>query len=236
MTALHKAVEAGALSDKRAGIAEAALTESALPGVKASSAFRLKGVSLAVPPGSLVAVVGAVGAGKSALLSAILGEMEIEHHGPAVTVRGRVAYAAQAPFIVSATIKDNILFGLPFDAVLYARAIDGCCLGPDLATFRGGDAIEIGEAGINISGGQRQRLSLARAIYSALMGEADILLLDDVLSAVDAHVGAHIIQQCILKMFHRRKTVVLVTHSLACLPSCDQVLLAVLPWAMLSFG
>ena len=142
----------------------------------------------------------------------MLGEMEA--HGPACEIRGQFAYAAQSAFIVNGTVRENVLFGHEFDQGIYDETLEGCCLLPDLKILRGGDACEIGESGINLSGGQKQRLSLARCVYAALLGKADILLLDDVLSAVDAHVGAHIMERCIVGMFQNSKTVVLVTHAI----------------------
>ena len=109
--------------------------------------------------------------------------------------------------------------GRPWDAARYEEVLDVCCLRPDLKTLTNGDMSEIGEQGINLSGGQKQRLSLARAVYA----DADIYLLDDVLSAVDAHVGAKIWEECISRML-KHKTVVLVTHAVQYLPEVDQIL------------
>jgi ATP-binding cassette subfamily C (CFTR/MRP) protein 1 len=120
---------------------------------------------------------------------------------------------------VNATVRANILFGTPYDAGRYAEVIAACCLEPDLATLAAGDLTEIGEQGINLSGGQRQRVSLARAVYS----RSDIVLLDDVLSAVDAHVGAHIFKHCIQGLLSGR-TVVIVTHAVQYLPKTDRIL------------
>ena len=185
-------------------------------------------------------------AGKSSLLHVMLGELEVKEG--TVEVCGNFAYVAQTAFIVNATIKENILFGLALDQVLYEQCLDICCLLPDLAILPGGDSCEIGEQGsktrtrsrivrtrvskltsvlvaVNLSGGQKQRLSLARAVYTAVMGSADIILLDDVLSAVDAHVGARIMEECIMKVLHKSgKTVVLVTHAIQYLPECDRVI------------
>jgi ATP-binding cassette subfamily C (CFTR/MRP) protein 1 len=106
-------------------------------------------------------------------------------HSGNINLDGKVAYAPQLPWIQNATIRDNILFGLPFNQEFYDKVVDLCCLRPDLRQFASGDSTEIGEKGINLSGGQKQRISLARCVYS----NADIYLLDDTLSAVDAHVG-----------------------------------------------
>ncbi|CAM9265108.1 unnamed protein product, partial [Choristocarpus tenellus] len=135
---------------------------------------------------SKVCIYGPTGSGKSSLLMALLNEL--------VTIKGRasmngtVAYASQRAWIQNATVRDNILFGCPYDEERYNMVLEACALKPDLKILEGGDLTEIGEKGINLSGGQQQRVSLARAVYS----DADILLLDDVLSSVDAHVGKHL--------------------------------------------
>ena len=175
-------------------------------------------VSFQVRAGTCTAVVGAVGAGKTSLLSAMLGFMR--RQGGAVLLRGATAYAAQVPWVFNGTVRDNILFGAPYDATRYAAVVYACALEPDFELLPAGDASEIGERGINLSGGQRARVGLARAVYS----DAPILLLDDPLSAVDVHVGRHLWSACIhgfLRAAHR--TVVLVTHQLQYLREADQV-------------
>ena len=179
--------------------------------------FSLKAINLEIKCGQTVAIIGGVGSGKSSLLAALLGEMEADIPF-SVERAGTVAYAAQSAFIVNATVKENITFGRPWDERRYEEVLDACCLRDDLKTLTNGDASEIGEQGINLSGGQKQRLSLARAVYC----DADIVLLDDVLSAVDAHVGAHIWTEVICKML-ATKTVVLVTHAVQYLPEVDQI-------------
>ncbi|GBM74838.1 Multidrug resistance-associated protein 1 [Araneus ventricosus] len=153
----------------------------------------LRDIMLSVPRGSLVAVVGRVGAGKSALFSAILGEMHATEGAVRIMKGGRLAYVPQQPWIQNATVRDNILFVKPMDKSLYDATISRCCLRPDLNVLPGGDYTEIGEKGVNLSGGQKQRISIARAVYQ----DADIYLLDDPLSAVDSHVGAHIFHHVI---------------------------------------
>ena len=109
-----------------------------------------------------------------------------------------MSYCAQKPWILAGSIKENITFGAkgsPVDEKRYQRALEVCALGPDLEALPAGDATEIGERGINISGGQQARVSLARAVYS----DGDVFLLDDILSAVDAHVGDHLTQECLVK-------------------------------------
>ncbi|KAJ2710645.1 hypothetical protein H4R19_003650, partial [Coemansia spiralis] len=146
----------------------------------------LRDIDIACRRDELVAVIGRVGAGKSSLMSAILGDM-VKCAGT-VTIRGSVAYVPQQPWIMNATLRDNILFGHRFDQEFYDRVVDACALSPDLEMLPAGDMTEIGEKGINLSGGQKARVSLARAVYA----RADVYLLDDPLSAVDAHVGKHI--------------------------------------------
>ncbi|XP_028841265.1 multidrug resistance-associated protein 1 [Denticeps clupeoides] len=179
----------------------------------------LKGIHVRVPHGSLVAVVGHVGSGKSSLLSAMLGETE-KRNGQ-VTVKGSVAYVPQQAWIQNATLRDNIFFGQERKEVWYKRVLEACALLPDLEILPAQDATEIGEKGLNLSGGQKQRVSLARAVYR----KADVYLLDDPLSAVDAHVGQHIFDKVIgPKGVLKKKTRVLVTHGLSFLPQADLIL------------
>ncbi|KAJ2120809.1 hypothetical protein IW147_004749 [Coemansia sp. RSA 720] len=146
----------------------------------------LHGVGIQCKRDELVAVIGRVGAGKSSLMSAILGDM-IKSDG-SVRIRGSIAYVPQQAWILNATLRDNILFGSQLDQEFYDRVVDACALRPDLDMLPCGDMTEIGEKGINLSGGQKARVSLARAVYA----RADVYLLDDPLAAVDAHVGKHI--------------------------------------------
>ncbi|XP_075790564.1 LOW QUALITY PROTEIN: ATP-binding cassette sub-family C member 2 [Pelodiscus sinensis] len=182
----------------------------------------IRGVSLDVAPGRLVAVVGAVGSGKSSLVSAMLGEMErLTGH---VNVQGSVAYVPQQAWIQNATLRDNILFGSALDEARYRRVLEACALLPDLELLPGGDLTEIGEKGINLSGGQKQRVSLARAVYS----QAEIYLLDDPLSAVDAHVGRLLFDGVLgPEGLLRDKTRILVTHSVSFLPRTDEIVVLV---------
>ena len=139
----------------------------------------------------MVAVVGQVGSGKSSFLSAILGEMN--KLTGRINVSGSLSYTPQQPWIQNATIRDNILFGKDLNQDFYNQVVLNCALVSDLEMLTGGDQIEIGEKGINLSGGQKQRVSLSRAVYS----RSDIYLLDDPLSAVDAHVGKQIFERVI---------------------------------------
>ncbi|KFV57602.1 Canalicular multispecific organic anion transporter 1, partial [Tyto alba] len=182
----------------------------------------IRDVTLDIAPGSLVAVVGAVGSGKSSLVSAMLGEMEnIKGH---INIQGSLAYVPQQAWIQNATLKDNILFGSELDEARYQQVIKACALLPDLELLPAGDQTEIGEKGINLSGGQKQRVSLARAVYS----NADIYILDDPLSAVDAHVGKYLFKHVLgPKGLLQKKTRILVTHSISFLPQVDNIVVLV---------
>ncbi|XP_069171929.1 multidrug resistance-associated protein 1 isoform X6 [Procambarus clarkii] len=178
----------------------------------------LKNINITVAEGSLVAVVGSVGAGKSSLCSAILGEMEKQ--SGRVNIKGSIAYVAQQAWIQNSTLEYNILFNNEKDMDRYNSCIRTCALAPDLEMLPGGDQTEIGEKGINLSGGQKQRVSLARAVYA----DTDIYLLDDPLSAVDSHVGKHIFEQVIgPEGVLKRKTRILVTHGVTYLPQVDKI-------------
>uniref|UniRef100_A0A672I7Y0 ATP-binding cassette, sub-family C (CFTR/MRP), member 2 n=1 Tax=Salarias fasciatus TaxID=181472 RepID=A0A672I7Y0_SALFA len=183
----------------------------------------LKNVSLEIKPGQLVAVVGAVGSGKSSLISALLGEMHKSDSSRA-SVQGSIAYVPQQAWIQNATLRDNVLFGSPNDERRFNEVIKACALEPDLELLPGGALTEIGEKGINLSGGQKQRVSLARAAYS----QADIYLLDDPLSAVDAHVGKHLFENVIgPNGILQNKTRILVTHGVSFLPHVDEIVVLV---------
>ncbi|KAI0819312.1 multidrug resistance-associated ABC transporter [Trametes gibbosa] len=159
--------------------------------------------------------IGPTGSGKTSLLMALLGEMHARFDGPASFVslprEGGVAYAAQESWVLSDTIKNNILFGAPYDETRYAKVIKQCALERDLSLFDAGDQTEVGERGITLSGGQKARITLARAVYSS----ADILLLDDVLAALDVHTGRWIVDQCFKGDLIRERTVILVSHNVA---------------------
>ncbi|KJE95250.1 multidrug resistance-associated protein 7 [Capsaspora owczarzaki ATCC 30864] len=197
--------------------------------------FTLANVSLTIPKGALVGVFGPFASGKSSLLASMLGEMSVtsgsliihdraaarsleNSHPLSDTVNPPppcIAYATQQPWVQNATVRDNILFGLPLRQPAYSRVLFACALEPDMAILRDGDLTEVGEQGVTLSGGQKARVALARAVYRASFsveeGGADLVLLDDPLSAVDAHVAAHLMQHCIGGLLKGR-TVVLVTH------------------------
>ncbi|CAG2252267.1 ABCC9 [Mytilus edulis] len=181
----------------------------------------LNDINVKIPTGKLTIIVGSVGSGKTSLLSAMLGEM--------LTVKGEVnwhkgsklAYAAQKAWLLHDTLRDNVLFGLPYTWRRYKSVIHSCALQPDLDMLPSGDSTEIGEKGINLSGGQKQRISIARALYS----KADTVLLDDPFSALDAHVGKHVFEEAILnRMLKKKRTVILVTHQLQYLSYASHVI------------
>ncbi|KAF9173760.1 hypothetical protein BGX20_002163 [Mortierella sp. AD010] len=178
----------------------------------------LTDINLKITRGNLTAVVGRVGQGKTSLLSAIIGDM-YKRQG-SVKVYGRMAYVPQQAWIVNATLRDNITFGNAFDQARYDHVIMASGLLPDIAMLPGGDMTEIGERGINLSGGQRQRVSLARSAYE----NADVYLLDDPLSAVDAHVDQHLWEHLIGPSgLLKDKTRILVTHAIHHLEHVDQI-------------
>uniref|UniRef100_A0AAX7TTT0 Multidrug resistance-associated protein 4 n=1 Tax=Astatotilapia calliptera TaxID=8154 RepID=A0AAX7TTT0_ASTCA len=176
----------------------------------------LQNVSFAVRSEQLLAVIGPVGAGKSSLLSAILGELSQE--SGVIKVKGELTYTSQQPWILPGTIRSNILFGKELNLKKYDRVLRACALKRDMDLLPGGDLAIVGDRGANLSGGQKARVSLARAVYQ----DADIYLLDDPLSAVDAEVGRHLFEECICGLL-RKKPRILVTHQLQYLKAADQI-------------
>ncbi|KAK7294321.1 hypothetical protein RJT34_17210 [Clitoria ternatea] len=177
----------------------------------------LRDVNLEIKWGQKLAICGPVGAGKSSLLHAVLGE--IPKISGTVDVGGTIAYVSQTAWIQSGTVRDNILFGKPMDQTRYENAIKVCALDKDIENFSHGDLTELGQRGINMSGGQKQRIQLARAVYN----DADIYLLDDPFSAVDAHTAAILFNDCV-ELALRDKTVILVTHQVEFLSKVDKIL------------
>lgn len=177
----------------------------------------LKNVNIEIKTGEICAVVGRVASGKSTLCSAVLNETFLNHGE--ITLNGEVAYAAQSPWILNATVRENILFGKPLDEDRYNRVIEACQLEHDLTLLEDGDLTDIGEKGINLSGGQKARVSVARAAYSG----ADTIILDDPLSALDPEVGAALFNDCIAGDLMKGKTRLLVTNQLQFLASCDHI-------------
>ncbi|KIK07255.1 hypothetical protein K443DRAFT_129256 [Laccaria amethystina LaAM-08-1] len=183
------------------------------------SRFQLGPLNLTFPQGSLSLVIGATGSGKSALLAALLGEMHCKSGQVSLDkTLHQVAFCAQVPWLEHATIRDNIIFGSPFVLDRYNAVLDACALRPDLAVFDAGDLTEIGEKGITLSGGQRARIALARAMYS----QAKCILLDDPLASVDMHTAQHLVEHCLNGELVRGRTIILVTHHIAlCLPTAS---------------
>uniref|UniRef100_A0A8B9R7K2 Cystic fibrosis transmembrane conductance regulator n=1 Tax=Astyanax mexicanus TaxID=7994 RepID=A0A8B9R7K2_ASTMX len=184
---------------------------------KSLDAPTLQNVSFTVKPGMLLAVIGPVGAGKSSLLSTILGELPQDKG--VVKVRGDLTYASQQPCVFPGTIRSNILFGKELQPQRYEKVLRACALKRDMELLPEGDLTVIGDRGATLSGGQKARVNLARAVYQ----DADIYLLDDPLSAVDAEVGRHLFEQCICGVL-KKKPRILVTHQLQYLKAADHIL------------
>ncbi|XP_010226248.1 PREDICTED: ATP-binding cassette sub-family C member 8, partial [Tinamus guttatus] len=206
----------------------------------------LSNIDIRIPQGQLTMIVGQVGCGKSSLLLATLGEMQKisgnifwsssppdsetgEDGSPEressvdmeFRKRGSVAYASQKPWLLNATVEENITFESPFNKQRYKAVIDACSLQPDIDILPHGDQTQIGERGINLSGGQRQRISVARALYQ----QTNVVFLDDPFSALDIHLSDHLMEEGILKMLREdKRTIVLVTHKLQYLPHADWII------------
>uniref|UniRef100_A0A9L0RE92 ATP binding cassette subfamily C member 8 n=1 Tax=Equus caballus TaxID=9796 RepID=A0A9L0RE92_HORSE len=205
----------------------------------------LSNITIRIPRGQLTMIVGQVGCGKSSLLLATLGEMQkisgavfwnslpdsetgedpSPEREPAanadVRKRGPVAYASQKPWLLNATVEENITFESPFNKQRYKMVIEACSLQPDIDILPHGDQTQIGERGINLSGGQRQRISVARALYQ----HTNVVFLDDPFSALDVHLSDHLMQAGILELLRDdKRTVVLVTHKLQYLPHADWII------------
>ncbi|CAG9817707.1 unnamed protein product [Phaedon cochleariae] len=178
----------------------------------------LNSISLKIPKGKLIGITGPVGCGKSSLLHTILGELYINEG--TMSVDGSVSYASQEPWIFSGTIRQNILFGSPYKKSRYNAVVRACALQRDFDQFPDADLTLIGDKGASLSGGQKARVGLARAVYK----EKDIYLLDDPLSAVDVHVSKVLYDECINK-FLVGKTRILVTHQLHCLGNADRIVI-----------
>nr|XP_014970248.1 ATP-binding cassette sub-family C member 8 isoform X1 [Macaca mulatta] len=206
----------------------------------------LSNITIRIPRGQLTMIVGQVGCGKSSLLLAALGEMQKVSGavfwssslpdsetgedaspeqetatGSDIRKRGPVAYASQKPWLLNATVEENIIFESPFNKQRYKMVIEACSLQPDIDILPHGDQTQIGERGINLSGGQRQRISVARALYQ----HANVVFLDDPFSALDIHLSDHLMQAGILELLRDdKRTVVLVTHKLQYLPHADWII------------
>ncbi|XP_065575834.1 ATP-binding cassette sub-family C member 5-like isoform X13 [Artemia franciscana] len=221
MDDLSLSIEYGSFSHQhRSELAKADAIEEALSlsnGRILRTETFLKQINLAVPKGALVGICGPVGSGKSSLLSAILGQLKLD--SGEVGVRGSIAYVPQQAWIMNATLKENIIFGEKFDPLTYYRVMQCSGLFHDVEILPARENTEIGERGVNLSGGQKQRVALARAVYA----NRDIYLLDDIFSALDAHVSKQVFEECI-KLELREKTILLVTHHLTFLSQCHKIL------------
>ncbi|XP_035890492.1 uncharacterized protein LOC118502378 [Anopheles stephensi] len=198
-----------------------ALWEKDLPASSGEVNVRASGikrVTLTVDKTNPCVIVGSVGSGKSTMLQVILGELELDEGR--LEINGNISYAPQEPWLFEGTVKNNIVFTEDYQEKRYREVVSVCALDRDFQLLPSGDQTIVGERGISLSGGQRARISLARAIYR----RADIYLLDDPLSAVDAHVGKHIFEECIVK-YLKEKVCVLVTHQLQYLKDMEHVVL-----------
>tara|TARA_R110002003_G_scaffold97_36_gene8042 strand:+ start:43822 stop:46560 length:2739 start_codon:yes stop_codon:yes gene_type:complete len=192
-------------------------TASDVTAVEEEKPFEIKDIDLTFGRNELVAIIGSVGSGKSSLLAALAGDMR-RTAGEVVMGASR-AFCPQYAWIQNATVRENIIFGKDFNQAWYDEVVDACALRADLDMLPAGDKTEIGERGITVSGGQKQRMNIARAIYF----NADIILMDDPLSAVDAHVGRHIMDNAICGLL-KDKCRILATHQLHVLSRCDRII------------
>ncbi|QRW14151.1 ABC transporter [Ceratobasidium sp. AG-Ba] len=181
--------------------------------------LELRDISVIFPEGRLSVIFGPTGSGKSSLLAAVLGEMEClkgdvylpkepTRLNKETGLRSAVSYCAQQPWLEHKSIRSNILFGFPYDQARYESVLQACALGPDIDMLDGGDETEIGERGVTLSGGQKVRVALARAVYSP----TQIVILDDIFSAVDSHTAKHIMHYCLSGPLMERRTILLATH------------------------
>ncbi|EGI62548.1 Multidrug resistance-associated protein 4 [Acromyrmex echinatior] len=178
----------------------------------------LHNINIQIKDKKLYTIIGPVGAGKSSFLQAILGELKLSQGQ--IQINGKISYAGQDPWLFTGTVRNNILFGQPYDNVKYQNVVNVCALIKDFEQLPYGDKTLVGERGTALSGGQRARINLARAVYR----DADIYLFDDPLSAVDTHVGRHLFNECI-NNYLRNKTRILVTHQLQYLKQCDYIVI-----------
>jgi len=185
---------------------------------KSEQSIALNNVNLKVEPGELCVVIGEVGSGKSSLLMSLLGELHILEGK--INIGNSVAFVEQEPWILTASIKDNILMNKCEDETKYWKTTEACCLSEDFKEMAHQDMTMIGDKGVNISGGQKARIALARAVYT----DRDIYLMDDPLSAVDAAVSSKLFTRCI-KGVLKSKTRILVTHQQFVLPEADKIVL-----------
>ncbi|KAK0161584.1 hypothetical protein PV327_010040 [Microctonus hyperodae] len=204
------------------GNTESALWSIKLCGVSAkwepnNSENILQNLNINIEQGKIYAVIGVVGAGKSSLISAILGEMTIVDGY--MDIKGQLSYACQDAWVFGASVRQNIIFGATYDRQRYQKVVKACALLNDFKQFLHGDQTIVGERGSSLSGGQKARINLARAVYR----QADIYMFDDPLSAVDTHVGKHLFEEC-LQRYLSDKTRILVTHQLQYIKGVDGII------------
>ncbi|KAH0815457.1 hypothetical protein GEV33_007334 [Tenebrio molitor] len=183
---------------------------------EASTENTLNNINITATPGKLVAIIGPVGSGKSSLFHVILQELTLSDGS--LRINGEISYASQEAWLFAGTVRQNILFGLPMDKLRYKTVIKKCALERDFTLLPYGDKTIVGDRGVSLSGGQRARINLARAVYK----QADIYLLDDPLSAVDTHVGKQLFENCVAG-YLKNKTVILITHQLQYLKEVDHI-------------
>ncbi|OMJ94726.1 hypothetical protein SteCoe_2068 [Stentor coeruleus] len=177
----------------------------------------LQNISIKLDPGDLLLIIGPVGSGKSSFLLALLGEIKMNTGN--MLINGSISYASEDPWLISGSVKENILMDRDYDEVRYKKVIKTCALTKDLEMFRNSDETLVGDRGTTLSGGQKTRINLARAVYN----ETDIVLLDDPLSSVDPEVGNYMFKKCI-KGLLKNKTVVLATHQKRFIQQADKIL------------
>ena len=181
----------------------------------------LKDINLKVEKGDLIGIVGLVGAGKTCLLNAILNNLDVlnNQHDRKIKINGTIAYVPQKAWILNDTVRNNIIFKRKFDPEKYKAVVNICQLNPDFELFKSGDMTQVSDKGSNLSGGQKTRITIARAVYS----DSDIYLFDDPLSALDSHVGEYIFNG-LIKEYLKNKTVLVVTHALQYIPMMNKVI------------
>lgn len=206
-------------SKRSKALDEKAETEPSPENEEEKEPFRISGINLNLKRGELTAIVGGVGSGKTSLLAAIAGDMRKVNGKVRIHEGDQIGYCPQYAWIQNASVRENIVFGKEYDPEWYQTVVQACALTKDFEILPYGDMTEIGERGITISGGQKARTNIARAIYF----DAEIILMDDPLSAVDAHVGRHLFENAITGLL-KDKCVVLATHQLHVLGKVDKVI------------
>ena len=181
----------------------------------------LKEINLKVKKGELIGIIGEIGSGKTCLFNAILNNLDILNNklNKKIIINGKIAYAPQKPWILNDTVRNNIIFHKIYDEQKYNKIVNICQLEQDFELFKSGDLTQLSDKGNNLSGGQKARLTIARAVYT----NADIYLFDDPFSALDVYVGKNIFEK-VIKDYLKGKTILLITHSLQFIPMMDYVI------------